>query len=74
MTKHISKDGVGLDEPFECVLCHQWITDQFFGNNPWPLVDDEESCCCNDCNNNLVMPAHGRLARSAPVTPASDDD
>ena len=28
-----------------------------WGNNPWPIVDDEEARCCDDCNSEKVVPA-----------------
>ena len=33
-----------------------------FGNNPYPLVTDDESRCCDYCNMRLVIPA--RIAKS----------
>lgn len=32
-----------------------------FGNNPWPVVNDEYARCCDNCNARVVIPA--RLAK-----------
>ena len=40
--------------PFRCCICHEWITDEF-GNNPYPIVDDETSSCCNMCDADVIM-------------------
>lgn len=28
-----------------------------YGNNPYPLVNDEEARCCDECNDAVVIPA-----------------
>ncbi len=28
-----------------------------WGNNPYPIVNDENARCCDDCNKLLVIPA-----------------
>ena len=48
-SEHIPKVG-------QCCLCQQPY--EQYGNNPWPLVpDDDISRCCNDCNITKVVPA-----------------
>lgn len=42
-------------EKIKCCLCGEEITD--FGNNPWPLVEDENARCCDCCNETKVIPA-----------------
>lgn len=42
-----------------CVLCGK--TFRGWGNNPWPLSDDEDAVCCDECNGTRVIPA--RLAQ-----------
>jgi len=41
---------------FICCICGKPIEDSY-GNNPWPVVKDDSSYCCNDCNYNVVIPA-----------------
>jgi hypothetical protein len=26
-----------------------------YGNNPWPIVDDDEALCCDKCNETKVV-------------------
>lgn len=40
---------------YECCICHKIFTD--WGNNPWPVVKDEDALCCDDCNGTVVLPA-----------------
>ena len=28
-----------------------------FGNNPWPVVNDEDARCCDECNYDKVISA-----------------
>lgn len=28
-----------------------------YGNNPYPLVNDEEARCCDECDDAVVIPA-----------------
>ena len=48
-----------MDKEFVCCLCGE--TFKGWGNNPWPLNENEEARCCDSCNGSLVIPA--RLAR-----------
>lgn len=41
-----------------CCICGKSFTD--WGNNPWPIVTDEDARCCDACNDEKVVPA--RLA------------
>lgn len=45
-----------------CCLCGRPIGD-LFGNNPWPLVKDENARCCNECNMSKVIPARIELIK-----------
>lgn len=42
-----------------CCICGKKIVG--YGNNPYPVVDDDEARCCDECNSNYVIVA--RLAR-----------
>lgn len=33
---------------------------KYFGNNPYPLSEDEEDRCCDACNMSKVIPARLR--------------
>jgi len=48
------------NKKYKCCICGGTFTG--FGNNPWPLVNDEESRCCDDCNFKYVVMA--RLVNS----------
>jgi len=45
-----------------CCLCGAKY--RMYGNNPWPLSDDEDDRCCHACNDTLVVPARIRLDRA----------
>ncbi len=38
-----------------CCICGKKYTG--WGNNPWPVVKDENARCCDECNNNQVLSA-----------------
>ena len=38
-----------------CCICGKKIVG--YGNDPWPVVKDEESECCDECNFTKVIPA-----------------
>ena len=42
-----------------CCICGQVFLG--FGNNPWPVVTDEDAMCCDDCNARKVVPARIKL-------------
>lgn len=42
-----------------CCICGKRFTG--WGNNPWPVVEDENARCCDECNDTEVIPA--RLAK-----------
>lgn len=35
---------------------------EYFGNNPWPLSDNENDRCCDECNDYKVIPERIRMA------------
>lgn len=39
----------------KCCLCGAEIFD--YGNNPWPLNQNEDDRCCDICNEVYVIPA-----------------
>lgn len=41
-----------------CCICGRKFTG--WGNDPWPVVKDEDARCCDDCNDSKVLEA--RLA------------
>ena len=36
-----------------CCICGKECENEW-GNNPFPLIKDEESRCCNDCNIHVI--------------------
>lgn len=40
---------------FDCCICGAHCTG--YGNNPYPVVKDENARCCDDCNLEAVIPA-----------------
>ena len=42
-----------------CCLCGG-VYDHY-GNNPWPLVEDDAARCCDRCNQDKVIPARERM-------------
>ena len=49
---------IDKDKVFVCCICGS--PTYGFGNNPWPVVEDENARCCDVCNYMRVIPA--RLA------------
>lgn len=47
------------NQEYECCICGKKFTG--WGNNPYPVVDDENARCCDMCNETKVLPA--RLAQ-----------
>lgn len=43
-----------------CCICGKECENEF-GNNPWPVNNDEDARCCNVCNDTVVVPE--RIAR-----------
>ena len=39
----------------KCCICGNKFDG--FGNNPWPIVNDDEAECCNECSETKVIPA-----------------
>ena len=44
-----------------CCICGKEF--KGWGNNPYPVVKDEDARCCDDCNMEFVIPA--RIAELA---------
>ena len=40
---------------YVCCICGKKFIG--WGNNPYPVVDDENARCCDDCNGTTVVPA-----------------
>lgn len=38
-----------------CCICGNECENEF-GNNPWPVNNDEDARCCNVCNDTVVVP------------------
>lgn len=49
----------GMDR-IKCCICGEYFWDHF-GNNPYPVVEDEDARCCNYCNSRFVIPARLRI-------------
>lgn len=43
------------DREFGCCLCGKKFTG--WGNDPWPIVIEEDARCCDRCNDTFVIPA-----------------
>lgn len=39
----------------KCSICGNEFTG--WGNSPWPIKSDIEARCCDDCNEEIVIPA-----------------
>ena len=39
----------------KCCICGKEI--EGFGNNPWPVNNNDRERCCDDCNWTVVIPA-----------------
>jgi hypothetical protein len=46
----------------ECCLCGGKY--HLYGNNPWPLSDDDDDRCCGQCDREYVIPARVELIRA----------
>lgn len=49
----------------KCCLCGKDFIG--YGNNPWPLRENEDDRCCDECNDTKVIPA--RLQRLKTLQP-----
>ena len=38
----------------KCCICGKECENEF-GNNPWPISNNEEDRCCNECNDTWVL-------------------
>jgi len=52
-----------------CCLCGAKY--RMYGNNPWPLSDDDDDRCCHQCNSERVIPARFKLFRAAEDNPTN---
>ena len=43
------------NQEYVCCICGQKFTG--WGNNPYPVVDDDDAMCCDMCNQTRVLPA-----------------
>ena len=39
---------------YKCCICGETHTG--YGNNPWPVVKEDDAKCCDRCNENIVIP------------------
>ena len=39
-------------EKFVCCICGREC--EGWGNNPWPVVKEEDARCCDDCNMEVL--------------------
>ena len=53
---------MNVNEIWRCCLCGEYFTG--FGNNPWPLKNNENDRCCDYCNSSKVIPARIERAYS----------
>ena len=51
----IKKGVLAMAMEKTCCICGKPIKD--WGNDPWPVVKDEGSECCDECNMLYVVPA-----------------
>ena len=43
-----------MENRFKCCICgHNCVG---YGNNPWPIVNDDNARCCDICNERKVIP------------------
>ncbi|MBR4377316.1 MAG: hypothetical protein IKP50_00300 [Bacilli bacterium] len=47
--------SIESNQVYTCCICGETFTG--WGNNPWPLSDNEDDRCCDDCNNSTVLSA-----------------
>lgn len=40
---------------WQCCICGEWF--RGWGNNPYPVVKDDDAQCCDVCNMVSVIPA-----------------
>jgi hypothetical protein len=53
----------------KCCLCgaelEPWPGGYGYGNNPWPLSENENDRCCDFCDRTKVLPARIKMARAS---------
>lgn len=47
--------SIESNQVYTCCICGKTFTG--WGNNPWPVVEDENARCCDACNGIVVVPA-----------------
>ena len=47
--------SIESNQIYRCCICGKTFTG--WGNNPWPVVKDEDARCCDECNDLKVVPA-----------------
>lgn len=45
---------MNMKEIWQCCICGEYFTG--WGNNPWPVSNDEDDKCCDYCNFTKVLP------------------
>jgi len=50
-------------EHFTCCLCGK--QSMGWGNNPYPLIQDEKSRCCDSCNDMVIIARIMNLKKEA---------
>ena len=55
----VTKEEPRKDRAFKCCICGLWAGGKEFGENPWPVREEGDSC--SYCNMHVVLPA--RLER-----------
>ena len=43
-------------EDFTCCICGRLIKGEY-GNNPWPVVKEDDAKCCDQCDLSVVLEA-----------------
>lgn len=46
---------MGANDKHVCCICGKEF--EGWGNNPYPVVKEEDARCCDDCNAMYVIPA-----------------
>lgn len=44
-----------MEKAKKCCICGKEFVG--WGNNPWPVNNDDDAVCCDDCNLLYVIPA-----------------
>lgn len=49
------------ERTYTCCICKEQFNG--WGNNPWPIANDEGSICCDLCNMAYVIPQRLKLLK-----------